>query len=156
MRGMASVNRSRWCTGIKRAHPYIQMRISLMTSKSLAKSLTHLFKRALRLSPKCHSTNNKFTSHIHSMRWDLSSTIVPGNTLEKKWRMHRVTNILVISSNNNNRSRCNSSCKIRINTRLLNSKCMSRSNKILKWSTSQRPSRKEWSSPNKSRRKTCT
>lgn len=153
MQGMASVNRSRWCTEIKRAHPYIQMRILLMTSKSLAKSLTHLFRRAPLLSPKCRSTNNKFTSLIHNMQWGLSSITVPDNMLEKKWSMHRVTNVSVI---NNNRIRCNSSCKIRINNRLLNSKCMSRSNKTLKWSTSRLPSRKGWFWPNKSRRKTCT
>lgn len=179
MQTMASANRNRLCIVIKRGHPSIQMKILLMTSKNLAKSLTLLFRTAPRLSPKYHSTSNKFTSRIHSMPWDLSSTTVRDSTsmLGKRWTsMHRAMVVSVVamkcrwawtnhfnisaisnSSNSSNRSRSNSRCKIRINKALLlNSKCMSRSNKTHKWSTSRPLSRKEWSWPSKSQRITCT
>ena len=82
------------------------------------------------------SSSSRFTSRTPSMLWDHSFTTAAGSS-PKILTILRVINTLGIN-NNNNKSRCSNSCKIRIiqtNTRVVNSKFMSRSNS-LRWSTS--------------------
>jgi len=126
---------------IKRELQCIQMMIFRVTSIKLCMSnQPKRHRQQPKIRASCHLLPNssiQFTSQTLYMLWDHSFTTAAGLLLKILLTILRVINSLGFN-NNNNKSRCSNSCKIRIiqtNTQEVNSKFMSRSNS-LRWSIS--------------------
>lgn len=135
------LNRSSLNIEIKKGLQCIQMMIFRVISIKLCMSrrlkrrpLQHKIRVKSQLLP---NSSKQFTSHtLNMLLWDHSFTIAAGLLLKILLTILRAITLGI--NNNNNKSRCSNSCKIRIiqtNIQAVNSKFMSRSNS-LRWSIS--------------------